>query len=56
MTEIIGLIIGVLIAAYGLYYFTKGKNSPESRKIYGAAIVIGLAVAAVCAAIIVLPG
>lgn len=49
MTGIIGIIIGVLIAGFGLYYFIKEKHSADSRKIYGAAIAIGIIVAAASA-------
>lgn len=33
--KIIALIIGVLILGTGLYYLSKEKHDPESRKIYG---------------------
>lgn len=33
--KIIGLVIGILVLAAGVYYLGKEKNDPESRKIYG---------------------
>ena len=35
IVKIIGMIIGALVLGVGLFYFTKDKNDPESRKIYG---------------------
>ena len=52
--KIIGLIIGILVLAAGIYYMTQEKNDPESRKIYTIASVIGAAVAVVCALLLVL--
>jgi len=49
MTFILGILFGVLIMAFGLYYFIKEKHSSESRKIYGIAILVGLVVTAVSA-------
>ena len=51
--KIIGLIIGVLVLCAGLYYLTKEKHDPESRKIYTIASVIGGAICAVCAVLLV---
>ena len=31
--KIIGLVIGILVLAAGVYYLGKEKNDPESRKI-----------------------
>jgi ABC-type antimicrobial peptide transport system permease subunit len=45
---IIGIIIGVLVFGAGIYYLTKEKEDPESKKIYsiiaavGALIVVGM--------------
>lgn len=38
---VIGTIIGLLIAAIGIYYFIKEKQDVESRKIYGVASIAG---------------
>lgn len=56
MIYTLGTIIGALIAAFGLYYFVKERSSPESRKIYGAAALIGAAVAAAALVIGMLGG
>ena len=39
--KIIALIIGVLILVTGLYYLSKEKHDPESRKIYGIVSAVG---------------
>ncbi|MDO4302151.1 MAG: hypothetical protein Q4D26_12295 [Clostridia bacterium] len=39
--NIIGLIIGVMIFAAGIYYFLREKEDNESRKIYSITTVIG---------------
>ena len=52
--KIIGLIIGVLILAFGLYYRTKDKADAESRKIYAIISAIGGVVAVVCALLLLL--
>ncbi len=49
--KIIALIIGVLVLGAGLYYLSKEKHDPESRKIYGIVSAVG-AVIAVAAAIL----
>ena len=49
--KIIALIIGVLVLGAGLYYLSKEKHDPESRKIYGIVSTVG-AVIAVAAAIL----
>lgn len=54
MTQIIGLIIGLLLLAAGLYYLNQNKNGTESRKIYGIIAAIGAVVAVVCAVLLVL--
>lgn len=43
--NVIALVIGILILAAGIYYFSTEKHDPESRKIYGAAIAAGVVVA-----------
>ena len=47
--KIIGLIIGILVLAAGLYYLKAEKNDPESKKIYTVISVIGGIITAVCA-------
>lgn len=41
--KIIALIIGVLILGTGLYYLSKEKHDPESRKIYGIVSAVAAA-------------
>ncbi len=48
VVKIIGLIIGILIAAFGGYYFSKEKDDAESRKIYGIAMTVGAVIAVIC--------
>ena len=52
--KIIGLVIGVLILAAGIYYLAKEKHDPESRKIYTVVSVAGGLIAAVCVLLLVL--
>lgn len=51
--KIIAIVIGVLILSVGLYYLSKEKHGPESRKIYGVISAVG-AVIALAAAILLL--
>lgn len=51
--KIIAIVIGVLILSAGLYYLSKEKHGPESRKIYGVISAVG-AVIALAAAILLL--
>lgn len=39
---IIGLIIGLLILAFGAYYLVKESQDADSRKIYGIATAVGV--------------
>ena len=39
--SIIGMIIGAMVAAFGLYYLIKEKHDKESCKIYGIISGIG---------------
>ncbi len=39
---IIGLIIGILILAFGAYYLVKESHDADSRKIYGIATAVGV--------------
>lgn len=48
VVKIIGLVIGILIAAFGGYYFSKEKDDSESRKIYGIAMAVGVIIAVAC--------
>lgn len=43
---IIGVIIGILLFAAGLYYFLKEKDDAEARKIYLVVMVIGVIIIA----------
>ena len=52
--KIIALIIGVLILGAGLYYLSKEKRDPESRKIYGIVSAVGGVVAVAAALLLVL--
>ena len=52
--KIIGLVVGLLVLAAGVYYLGKEKNDPESRKIYGIISAVGGVVAVVCALLLVL--
>lgn len=45
--KIIGMVIGVLILAAGLYYLVKEKEGAESRKIYTVVSIAGGVVFAV---------
>ncbi len=51
--KIIAIVIGILILGTGLYYLSKEKHDPESRKIYGVISAVG-AVVTVVAAILLL--
>ncbi len=50
--KIIGLIIGLLVLGAGIYYLTKEKHDPESKKIYSIVSLIGGIIAAVCAVLL----
>lgn len=52
--KIIGLIIGLCVLGAGLYYLSKEKHDPESKKIYTVVSIAGGVVAAVCAALLIL--
>ena len=51
--KIIGLIIGILVLGAGIYYLTKEKHDPESKKIYTIVSVIGGGIAVVCALLLI---
>lgn len=42
--SIIGMVIGIAVAAVCIYYFIKEKNDKESRRIYGIAGAAGAAI------------
>ena len=52
MIKIIGLIIGVLVLAAGLYYLKSEGKDPESCKIYTAISAVSAVVAVVCAVLL----
>lgn len=52
--RIIGIIIGVLVLAAGVYYHAQEKDDPQSRKIYTIISVVGGVLAAVCALLLFL--
>ncbi len=39
--NIIGMIIGLMVSVFGLYYLIKEKEDKESKKIYGIITCIG---------------
>lgn len=39
--KIIGIIIGLLLIGFGIYYYQKEKKDEESRKIYGITTIVG---------------
>ena len=45
MIKIIGLLIGLLIFGFGLYYLVKEKDDKESRTIYTVTMVVGAVIA-----------
>lgn len=44
--SIIGIIIGIVIAAGGIYFLAKERADKESVKIYAVVAVVGVAVVA----------
>ena len=48
IAKILGIVIGLLILAAGLYYLAKEKDNAESRKIYGIASAIGAVITVAC--------
>lgn len=53
VTKIIGLVIGLLILAGGLYYLSQAKDDPESKKIYGIVSAVGGVITVLCAVLLV---
>jgi uncharacterized membrane protein len=54
LIKIIGLVIGVLVLGAGIYYLSKEKEDPESRKIYTVVSIAGAVIAVVCALLLFL--
>ena len=50
----IGLVIGILVLAAGLYYRAKEKADLESRRIYTVVSIVGGLLAAVMAVLILI--
>ena len=50
--KIIGLIIGILVLGAGIYYLTREKHDPKSKKIYMVVSIVGTIVAVVCAVLL----
>lgn len=48
----IAIVIGVLVLGAGLYYLSKEKHDPESRKIYGVISAVGAVIAVVAAVLL----
>lgn len=52
--KVIGMVIGVMLLVAGLYYLSKEKDDPESRKIYMIVSIVGLVVFAVALVMMIL--
>ncbi len=52
--KIIGLVIGLLVLGAGLYYLSKEKHDPESKKIYGVVSAVGGIIAIACLLLLIL--
>ena len=50
--KIIAIVIGVLVLGAGLYYLSKEKHDPESRKIDGVISAVGAVIAVVAAVLL----
>ncbi|MDO4357696.1 MAG: hypothetical protein Q4E13_14435 [Clostridia bacterium] len=50
MAQWIGLAIGALVCAAGVYYLAKERADAESKRIYGAIAAVGAVLALACAA------
>lgn len=44
IVNIVGLVIGVMIIAAGIYYLVKERDDKESRKIYSITTGVGAAI------------
>jgi len=47
--KIIGLIIGIMLICSGIFYLSKSKEDPESKKIYTIVTIVGVVIAVLCA-------
>ena len=54
LIKTIGLVIGILVLGAGIYYLSKEKEDPESRKIYTVVSITGAVIAIVCALLLFL--
>lgn len=45
IVEIIAILIGIMIACTGIYYFFKERHDTESKKIYTITTLIGMVIA-----------
>ena len=54
LIKTIGLVIGILVLGAGIYYLSKEKEDPESRKIYTVVSIVGAVIAIVCALLLFL--
>ncbi len=52
--KIIGLVIGILILCFGVYYLVKEKDDKESKKIYSIISAVGAIILVVCLLLLVL--
>ena len=52
--KVIGLIIGILISCFGIYYLVKEKNDSESKKIYSIASALGIIIFTRCLVLLIL--
>ena len=48
LIKVIGLVIGLLILCAGIYYLSKEKNDPESKKIYSVISIVGTIITVGC--------
>lgn len=51
---IVGIVIGIMVLAAGIYYLIKEKTDKESRKIYGIISAIGAVVVIVSILVLIL--
>ena len=49
MITMIGMVIGVILAAAGIFYLIKERHDPESKKIYTCVTITGVLFAAIAA-------
>ena len=54
VVKIPGLVIGLLVLGAGMYYLSKEKHDPESKKIYTVVSIVGAVIALVSALLLVL--